>query len=90
MKYAVLIAGLLFGMPMPQGEVDVPSVSIEVPAPHPCNLDPGPVGHPGGMVYASCLTGPETHWTCTEKSRVLLEGEDGVKHCIDFKLLRAR
>lgn len=88
MRVAFLVAVALFaGTPPVQTEVDVPAVSHEVPAPYPCNIAPK---SENGAMLAVCITGPETHWTCSDKSRVLLESEDGVKHCVDFKLLRSR
>jgi hypothetical protein len=57
----------------PAVPVDVPAITITVPADHPCNLK---------SPYAVCLTGPETRWTCEDKTRILLTAEDGTKHCV--------
>lgn len=61
-----------------------PAIQITVPASHPCNIDPG--GSSDGTRFAVCITGPETHWTCADKSRVLLHSEDDQHYCLSMKL----
>ena len=67
--------------------IDVPSVKYMVPADHPCNL-PSPSS--GNIVYAVCVTGPEEHETCTDKTRILLHSEDGTGHCINFGAMESK
>jgi hypothetical protein len=67
-------------------DVDVPSITITVPAPYPCNLSPQGNGY--GAVEAICVTGPEQHETCENKARVLLHSEDGKGHCVLFSAIQ--
>jgi|GEM_PF-5889666 len=51
--------------------LDVPAIQIEVPPPHPCNIPTGTL---------ACVTGPEKHWTCGDKFRVLEHDEYDPPH----------
>jgi hypothetical protein len=76
-----LLLQLTFTSAQPQPVMDVPAILASRPASHPCNL---PSGGRDGMVYAVCVTGDETYWTCADMSRILLTAENGMKHCISF------
>jgi hypothetical protein len=65
----------------PSPSWDVAAIEYTAPPSHPCNK---PSGGKNGFTYAVCITGPETHWKCADSRRVMLESEDGVKHCILF------
>jgi len=62
--------------------MDVPAIIVMVPAPNPCNIMPP---NQGGWVDAVCITGPEEHETCADKSRILMYSEDGTAHCMKFE-----
>lgn len=55
----------------------VPAISYLQPASRPCNLSSGP--------FLTCYTGPELRWTCLDKSRALLQSEDGQRFCIKIQ-----
>ena len=58
-------------------EFDVPAIEEIRPARFPCNLTP--------TGSTACTTGDESYWTCADKSRVLLQAEDGTRHCISLR-----
>ncbi len=60
----------------------VDAIQITVPAPYPCNLNHN---MPGTLGPTSCLTGPEMHWTCGDKERVLLTSEDDKHYCFKVR-----
>lgn len=72
------------------GQRDVPAVEYTTPASYPCNVNMCS----GGACLASCLTMPEVHWKCEDKSRILLTAEDGKHWChlpeIDYPASRSR
>lgn len=81
MKSLLLASLLLFPQiyPFVPPAEDIPPITYTTPASRPCN-QPSPTD--GNVVYAVCVTGPETHTTCQDKTRFLIYSEDGVGHCL--------